>query len=55
MTTEDIYIKYWRNQMLEQKQKHLEEKQKAREVLNNIKLVLIEEFNVENFFYKVYD
>lgn len=46
MTTEDIYIKYWQNKIIQQKQKNLEEKKKAREVLNKIKQVLIEEFCV---------
>lgn len=47
MNTEDSYIQYWKTKISQQKQKHIEEKHKAREVLKTIKQVLIEDFNVD--------
>jgi predicted nucleotidyltransferase len=46
MNTQDNYIQYWKNKISQQKQNHIEEKRKAREILKTIKQVLIEEFKV---------
>lgn len=47
MNTEDIYIKYWQNKIIKEKEKQKKEKRKAREVLSKIKQVLITEFQVD--------
>jgi predicted nucleotidyltransferase len=47
MNIEDSHIQYWKNKISQQKQKQIEEKRKAKEVLKTIKQVLIEKFNVD--------